>query len=55
MIRSLKVRRNKTIRELDCRHNKLKALDVRQCKKLRKLIWYSGATKGLKKRNIRRK
>lgn len=55
MIRSLKVRKNRTIRELDCRHNKLKSLDVRQCKKLKKLIWYSGATKGLKKSKIRRK
>lgn len=55
MIRSLKVRKNKTIRELDCRHNKLKALDVRQCKKLKKLVWYSGSSKGLKKSNIRRK
>lgn len=53
-IRSLKVRKNKTIRKLDCRHNKLKSLDVRQCRKLKKLLWYSGS-KGLKKSKIRRR
>lgn len=54
MIRSLKVRKNKTIQKLDCRHNKLKSLDVRQCRKLKKLLWYSGS-KGLKKSKIRRR